>query len=393
MWYEGLLGLNFWQVGVLTLISTHITIVGVTVYLHRFSAHRALEMHPALQHFFRFWLWLTTGMNTKEWTSIHRKHHAAVETPEDPHSPAVLGLHKVFWEGVELYRLGRTDEIRAKYGRGTPEDWLELKVYTPRSQLGIFLLMGLDLLLFGPIGLTVWAAQMIWIPIFAAGIINGVGHHTGYRNFESPDASTNVSPWGIIIGGEELHNNHHTYPSSAKMSVKWFEFDIGWMWITIFSWFGLAKAKRLPPVAHHEPEKRDIDLDTTMAVINNRFHVMAQFGATVVAPLAEQERAVGTGGSKELFRRAKLLLCREESLLDEETRKTRSRLLAQSDVLNVIYQSRLELQELWENRTASKDELLSCLHDWCQKAEASGIRALEEFSLRLRSYTMGPEPA
>ncbi|MFT5391996.1 MAG: stearoyl-CoA desaturase (delta-9 desaturase), partial [Gammaproteobacteria bacterium] len=339
------------------------------------------------------WLWLTTGMNTKEWTSIHRKHHAAVETPEDPHSPAVLGLHKVFWEGVELYRLGRTDEIRAKYGRGTPEDWLELKVYTPRSQLGIFLLMGLDLLLFGPIGLTVWAAQMIWIPIFAAGIINGVGHHTGYRNFESPDASTNVSPWGIIIGGEELHNNHHTYPSSAKMSVKWFEFDIGWMWITIFSWFGLAKAKRLPPVAHHEPEKRDIDLDTTLAVINNRFHVMAQFGATVVAPLAEQERAVGTGGSKELFRRAKLLLCREESLLDEETRKTRSRLLAQSDVLNVIYQSRLELQELWENRTASKDELLSCLHDWCQKAEASGIRALEEFSLRLRSYTMGPEPA
>jgi hypothetical protein len=253
--------------------------------------------------------------------------------------------------------------------------------------------MGLDLLLFGPIGLTVWAVQMIWIPIFAAGIINGVGHHTGYRNFESPDASTNVSPWGIIIGGEELHNNHHTYPSSAKMSVKWFEFDIGWMWITIFSWLGLAKAKRLPPVAHHEPEKRDIDLDTIMAVINNRFHVMAQFGATVVAPLAEQERAVGTGGSKELFRRAKLLLCREESLLDDETRKTRSRLLAQSDVLNVIYQSRLELQELWENRTASKDELLSCLREWCQKAEASGIRALEEFSLRLRSYTMGPEPA
>ena len=393
MWYEGLLGLTFWQVAIVTLVLTHTTIVGVTVYLHRFSAHHALEMHPALQHFFRFWLWLTTGMNTKEWTAIHRKHHACVETPDDPHSPVVEGLNKVLWEGAELYRLGGTPETLDKYGKGTPDDWIEHNLYAPCSTYGMIAMLFIHLLLFGPIGLTVWAVQLLWIPFFAAGVINGVCHHTGYRNFETPDASTNLLPWGIIVGGEELHNNHHTFPSSAKFSVKWFEFDAGWAWIALFGWLGLAKAKRLPPVVHRLPEKQEIDTDTIMAVINNRFHVMAQFAATVVAPLAEQERASADGLTSDLLRRARSLLCRDETLIDDETRKTRSRLLAESHVLSVIYQSRLDLQQLWGNRTASKDELLSTLRDWCHNAEASGIAALEEFSLRLRSYTTGPAPA
>ncbi len=393
MWYDGLLGLTWWQIALVALVFTHGTIVCVTVYLHRFSAHRAMEIHPALEHAFRFWLWMTTGMNTKEWTAVHRKHHAFVETSDDPHSPVVEGLSKILWEGTELYRAAGTAETLEKYGKGTPDDWLENNVYTPHSTVGIFSMLGINVLLFGPLGLTVWAVQMIWIPFFAAGVINGVCHHTGYRNFEYPDASTNFVPWGIIIGGEELHNNHHTYPSSAKLSVKWFEFDIGWAWIKLFSWLGLARVKRLPPVVHRQPEKHDIDFDTIMAVINNRFHVMSQFASTVVVPLAEKERQAADRFKDELLRRARSLLCRDETLIDEETREHRSKLLAESQVLALTYQYRLELQQLWENRTASKDELLSALSDWCHKAEASGIAALEEFSLKLRSYTTAPTPA
>ena len=392
MWYEGLLGWSVWQVAIAALILTHVTIVCVTVYLHRFSAHLALELHPALQHFFRFWLWLTTGMSTKAWTAIHRKHHAFVEVEDDPHSPVVEGLSKVLWEGAELYRAAATSETLDKYGKGTPDDWLERNVYTPHTTKGIYAMMAIDLVLFGPLGLTVWAVQMIWIPFFAAGVINGLCHHTGYRNFETPDASTNFLPWGILIGGEELHNNHHTYPSSAKFSVKWFEFDIGWIWIALFTRLGLAKAKRLPPVVHRQPEKHEIDFDTIMAVVNNRFHVMSQYASTVVAPLAKQERAAKDRSASGRLRRAKSLLCRDETLQNAETRHARSRLLADSHVLAVIYQARLELQELWDNHTASKDELLSALREWCSKAEASGIEALQEFSLRLRSYTSAPTP-
>ena len=330
MWYDGLLGLTWWQIALVTLALTHGTIVCVTVYLHRFSAHRAMELHPALEHAFRFWLWMTTGMNTKEWTAIHRKHHAFVESQDDPHSPVIEGLSKVLWEGTELYRVAGTAETLEKYGKGTPEDWLEKNVYTPRSTLGIYSMLAINL---------------------------------------------------------------HTYPSSAKLSVKWFEFDLGWAWIKLFTWLGLARVKRLPPVVHRRPEKHEIDFDTIMAVINNRFHVMSQFASTVVVPLAEKERIVADRFKDQLLRRARSLLCRDEKLLDAETRERRTKLLAESQVLAVSYQFRLELQQLWENRTASKDELLSSLKEWCHKAEASGIAALEEFSLRLRSYTTAPLPA
>jgi len=393
MWYEGLLGLDYWQVAAVTLALTHVTIVCVTVYLHRHSAHRALTLHPAVAHFFRFWLWITTGMNTKEWTAIHRKHHAWVETPDDPHSPVVEGLGKVLWEGTELYRAAAKPETLEKYGKGTPDDWIERNLYTPHSVAGIVLLLGLNLVLFGAIGLTVWAIQMIWIPFFAAGVINGVCHHTGYRNFESPDASTNFGPFGIIIGGEELHNNHHTFPSSAKLSVKWFEVDAGWMWITLLRWLGLAQVKRLPPVVHRAPGKCEIDLDTIRAVINNRFHIMAQFAATVVAPLAAEERLGAKGAQSELLRRAKALLCRDDHRIDDKARAHRARLLAESQIMSLIYGYRLELAQLWENRTASKDELLQAMREWCRRAEASGIAALEEFSHRLRSYTLAPTAA
>ncbi|NJN06363.1 MAG: hypothetical protein HC814_08375 [Rhodobacteraceae bacterium] len=267
---------------VYTLIVTHITIVSVTVYLHRHSAHRAVELHPALQHFFRFWLWLTTGMTTKAWTAIHRKHHAKCETEEDPHSPVIFGIRKVFWQGAELYKAAsKQQDILDRYGKGTPDDWLERNVYNKHSATGIAIMAVVNITLFGAAGLTIWAIQMMWIPVFAAGVINGIGHWWGYRNFECPDAASNISPWGILIGGEELHNNHHTYPNSAKLSVKPWEFDIGWFWIRTFEVLGLAKPLSTGPVVERVAGKHAIDLDTVWAVLNDRFRVMAHYAERV----------------------------------------------------------------------------------------------------------------
>ena len=384
--FDGLLGLTGWQKLVVTLVITHATIVCVTVYLHRHSAHRAIDLHPALAHAFRFWLWITTGMNTRGWTAIHRMHHAHTETAEDPHSPVVAGLRKVLWQGTELYRAAHTEEVMGRYGHGTPDDWLERNVYTRHHNAGILTMIGLDLLLFGPIGLTIWAVQMAWIPFFAAGVINGVCHDTGYRNFETPDASTNFVPWGIIIGGEELHNNHHTYPSSAKFSVKWWEFDIGWAWIKLFSWAGLARIKRLPPEVLRIEGKSEIDLDTIRAVINDRFRVMARYRRMVVEPIARMERERAEPRIREMLDRTKSLLWRTDALDDETERELRHRLLHCSDTLRTIYEKRIELQKLWETRAANLEELAIGLRDWCRKAEESGIQALHEFSQHLRTY-------
>ena len=245
---HGLLDLVWWKLLLYTLVVTHITIAAVTIYLHRREAHRALDLHPVISHFFRLWLWLTTGMITKVWVAIHRKHHARCETDEDPHSPQTRGIGTVLLKGSELYRVeAKNTQTLATFGSGTPNDWIERNLYTKYSYLGVWLLIGVNVLLFGAIGLTVWAVQMLWIPITAAGIVNGLGHYVGYRNFDPPDASTNIVPWGIVIGGEELHNNHHTYPSSAKFSVKRGEFDIGWMYIRMLAMLRLAKAKYLPP--------------------------------------------------------------------------------------------------------------------------------------------------
>ena len=384
--FDGVLGLALWEKAVAALLLTHFTIVSVTVYLHRYSAHRAIDIHPALAHVFRFWLWLSTGMHTKGWTAIHRMHHANTETEADPHSPVVLGLPKVLFEGVEVYRLSHTKEVMDRYGHGTPDDWVERYLYSDRGNASIFVLLAIDILLFGPIGITIWAVQMAWIPFFAAGVINGVCHHTGYRNFETPDASTNFVPWGIIVGGEELHNNHHTYPSSAKFSVKWWEFDAGWAWIKVFSWLGLVRIKRLPPEVLRIEGKHEIDLDTIRAIISDRFRVMARYRRMVVEPIARTELERAEPTARDILARAKSLLWRTDALDNDDERELRSRLLHCSETLRTIYEKRVELQRLWEMRTANIEELAGGLRDWCRKAEESGIASLREFSEYLRTY-------
>ena len=354
---NGLLDLSLLGIVVYTLVVTHITIVSVTVYLHRHSAHRALELHPALQHFFRFWLWLTTGMGTKAWTSIHRKHHAVCETEDDPHSPVVQGLRKILFQGAECYREAAAQpEIMEKYGAGCPDDWMERHFYTPHTVLGVTILAFVSIALFGVIGLTVWAMQMIWIPFFAAGVINGVGHYWGYRNFECPDAATNIVPWGILIGGEEMHNNHHTYPNSAKFSQKPWEFDIGWFWIRVFQMLGLARPLSTGPIVEQIPGKTTIDIDTAWAVLNDRFRVMARYAENVVGPLVEQELRKAGSAANKLVRKTKVVLCKEDSLVDDAGKNRISELLEAHPDIRVIYELRQALQAVWSKRGGSADD-------------------------------------
>jgi fatty-acid desaturase len=393
MWYQGLLQMSGWQILAVTLVLTHITIVGVTVYLHRYSAHRALELHPALKHFFRFWLWLTTSMNTREWTAIHRKHHAKCETPDDPHSPMHKGLTTVLRKGAELYKEEAKNEDTLRiYGKNCPDDWIERNLYTRFPLAGVILMALIDLALFGVLGITVWAIQMMWIPVFAAGIVNGLGHAVGYRNFECRDAATNILPWGILIGGEELHNNHHTYPNSAKLSVKKWEFDLGWMWIRLFSMLGLAKVRRTTPIAHRIEGKQTLDMDTAMAVLNNRFQIMAQYRKLVIKPLVAQEMQRVDDSVRHLFRRAKRLLSRESSLLNSRNEESLQQVLEHSQRLRVIYERRLALQQIWTRTSANSHDMLHALREWCNQAEASGIKALQDFAATLRSYSLQPAP-
>jgi stearoyl-CoA desaturase (delta-9 desaturase) len=373
--------LPWWQYVLITLGMTHVTIAAVTIFLHRSQAHRALDLHPIVSHFFRFWLWMTTGMITKAWAAIHRKHHAKCETPEDPHSPQVLGLKKVFFEGSELYRAeARNLETLEKYGHGTPDDWLERNLYTPRSGLGIKLMLIIDVALFGPIGLTIWAVQMAWIPITAAGIINGVGHYWGYRNFKCEDASTNIVPWGIIIGGEELHNNHHAYGTSAKLSSKWYEFDIGWLYIRIMEMVGLSKVRKIAPVVRWQPTRPMVDLGVLQSVITHRYDVMTRY-ARLMNKQAKLHLPQGMN-----VRTLREWLHLEPAALKQEEKVEVEKVLSKNDVLAKLYQMRLELVEVWGRSTLPKEQLVGKLQDWCQRAEASGIEALREFSLRLKSY-------
>lgn len=391
MWYNGLLDLSAWQILAVTLVLTHITIVSVTVYLHRYSAHRSLELHPALKHFFRLWLWLTTAMNTREWTAIHRKHHAKCETPEDPHSPVQKGLMTVLRRGAELYQEeAKNEETLRIYGKNCPDDWLERNVYSRFPNGGIVIMLAINLALFGVIGLTVWAVQMMWIPVTAAGIINGLGHAVGYRNFECKDAATNISPWGILIGGEELHNNHHTYPNSAKLSVKKWEFDIGWMYIRLFSMLGLAKVRRTAPIAHRVEGKQTLDMDTAMAILNNRFQIMAQYRTLVIKPLLRQELQKMDDSVRHVFRRAKRLLSREPSLLEPRQEERVQTMLNHSQSLRIIYEKRLALQQIWGRTSANGHDMLHALREWCAQAEASGIKALQDFAATLRTYSLQP---
>lgn len=389
---NGLLNLSLWGLIAAGLLFTHITIVSVTVYLHRAQAHRALELHPAVSHFFRFWLWLTTGMITREWVAIHRKHHARCETPEDPHSPQVLGIRKVLWEGTELYRAeAGNHETLERYGHGTPQDWIERHLYAAHNTWGIILLLGIDLALFGIAGIPLWGIQMLWIPFWAAGVINGIGHYWGYRNYETRDAATNIVPWGIVIGGEELHNNHHAFPSSARLSNKWWEFDIGWLYIRFLQGLGLARIKKVAPRPLRVPDKQAVDVDTLRAVIVNRLHVMADFARLVVLPVLREELQRADASRRYFLKRAKALLLREETLLDEQDRIRLQSILDLSQTLRTVYEYRARLQAIWDRTTASHEKLLAALQEWCTQAEASGIQALQDFSRSLRSYSLSSD--
>ena len=394
MWYNGLLDLSAWQLVGITLLMTHVTIVSVTVYLHRYSAHRALELNGALKHFFRFWLWLTTAQNTREWTAVHRKHHAKCETPDDPHSPVHKGLSTVLRKGAELYREeARNPETLRIYGKNCPEDWIERNLYSRYKLGGIALMAVIDLLLFGTIGITIWAVQMMWIPFWAAGVINGLGHALGYRNFECRDAATNLVPWGIVIGGEELHNNHHTYPNSAKLSVKRWEFDMGWAWIRLFCLLRLAKVQRVAPIAHRVAGKASLDMDTAMAILNNRFQIMAQYRKLVIGPLVKQELARVDASVSHHFRRAKRLLSRETSLLEDRHHMRIESMLAHSQALKTIYEKRLALQQIWARTSANGHDMLAAMKDWVHEAETSGIHALRDFAAQLKTYSLRPSGA
>ncbi|MGI9280821.1 MAG: DesA family fatty acid desaturase [Endozoicomonas sp.] len=388
MWYEGLLSPSLWEAVLVTLLLTHITILSVTIYLHRFSAHNALELHPILQHLFRFWLWLTTGMRTLEWTAIHRKHHAFCETDSDPHSPVRKGLGKVLWQGAELYRQeAQNQETLQRYGQRTPDDWIERKLYTPYTKAGIVLMLTIDLLLFGTLGISIWAVQMLWIPLFAAGVINGLGHHSGYRNFECKDAARNLFPIGLLIGGEELHNNHHTFPNSPKLSVRKWEFDIGWLWIRFFGFLNLAHVRKVNPLAKMDFEKNHIDSDTVMAVINNRFQIMVQYKKMVIAPMVRDEKSRACAQTRRLFNSARKLLARENSLLIPDHKERVQKILDTSQVLNTIYEKKNDLQAIW-NTIKDKNERIEALINWCHESEESGIKALQDFSRLLKSHTL-----
>jgi len=386
---NGLTHASGWQIFIYTLIVTHITIAGVTIFLHRCQAHRALDLHAIPSHFFRFWLWMTTGMVTKEWAAIHRKHHAKCETEEDPHSPVTRGIDKVVYEGAELYRIeARNTETIEKYGHGTPDDWIERNVYSKHSALGVSMLLVINIVLFGVLGLSVWAVQMMWIPVTAAGIINGIGHYWGYRNFDCKDASTNILPWGIIIGGEELHNNHHTYGTSAKLSSTWYEFDIGWMYITILSFFGLAKVKKVAPAPRFDREKLVADLDTLQSIVANRYDVMSKYALSLRQVWSDEISNIRAKSAleKKILKSSKKLLQCEPASLETAQQQQLSEIFKYSDTLKTMHEMRTELAALWERSHSSSDQLLDQLRDWCARAEASGIRSLQQFSLRLRSY-------
>lgn len=380
----GLLNLPLWAYFVVTAVMMHFTILGVTLYLHRDQTHRGLDLHPVVQHFFRFWLWLTTGINTREWVAVHRKHHARVETEEDPHSPVVLGLSKVLLEGAELYRAETAKaETVEKFGKGAPNDWIERNLYEPHRYLGPALVLVADVVLMGAPGLTVWAVQMLTIPFLAAGVINGLGHYWGYRNFECKDAATNIMPLGIIMGGEELHNNHHAFPRSARFSIRRWEMDVGWWYISALRAVGLAKVRRVPPSAVIE-HGTDVDLETVRAVLLNRLHVLREYSHKVIKPVLQDESR-----ARPMLAKARKLLVRDESLLDDHAQQRLRATLQDSRALQIVYEYRRQLQDLWET-VHNNEKLLQQFRDWCARAEASGIKVLQEFARQLEGYRLQP---
>jgi stearoyl-CoA desaturase (delta-9 desaturase) len=393
MSFDGMWDLSFWGYVGVTLALTHVTIASVTIFLHRHQAHRALTLHPIVSHFFRFWLWLTTGMITREWVAVHRKHHARCETPEDPHSPQVYGIWRVLFGGVGLYRAeSQKSATLEAYGRGTPDDWLERNVYSRFNVLGLVVMAIIDLFAFGWVGAIIFVVQIAWIPFWAAGVINGVGHYWGYRNFETQDTSRNIAPIGILIGGEEFHNNHHAYGSSAKLANKWWELDIGWVYIRTLEILGLASVKKIAPRATFSRSAPSIDLDTLRAVVTNRFHVLKLYGRRVIAPVlvghVEGEAAL----PRRRLARVRKLMLREHSgqREDPHLRQWLDGALQHNASLHTVYQFMQRLKALCAQTTGKTESDLKRLQAWCAEAEASGIRALRDFARQLQAYSTQP---
>jgi stearoyl-CoA desaturase (delta-9 desaturase) len=386
----GLLDLSLWGYLVATFILVQISMMAVTLYLHRDQAHRAIELHPALRHFFRLWICLSSGMITKDWVAIHRKHHAMVEREGDPHSPVVFGLNKVLLEGAELYRAeAANSETLEKYGIGTPDDWLERNIYSHTGLVGVFTLLGIYVILFGVPGITIFAVQMLAMPVFAAGVINGLGHAKGYRNFESDDTSTNLTPIACFVGGEELHNNHHAYPTAAKFSVRWWEFDIGWMMISILRPLGLCKVRRLAPSPRMAADPRPVDIETLTAVLQNRMLVFRDYTRKVTLPILRKEKRANKDNP--LLQRGRQLLTARPVFLDDAGKVKLAKLLEDNTPLRTVHEYRQQLQELWEHANVSNERLVRQLREWCNRAESSGIVFLHDFSSLLRDYL--PQPA
>jgi stearoyl-CoA desaturase (Delta-9 desaturase) len=388
MLFSGLYDLPWWGHVLVALALTHVTIAAVTIFLHRHQAHRALDLHPIASHFFRFWLWLTTGMVTKEWASIHRKHHAKCETPDDPHSPQIYGINRVLWLGVFLYvKESFNKDTLERYGHGTPDDWIERNLYAGHAILGLTLMGAINVLLFGWVpGLLILVTQIAWIPFWAAGVINGIGHFWGYRNFDCEDASTNIVPWGILIGGEELHNNHHAFASSAKLSNKWYEFDIGWMYIRILEALGLARVKKVAPVPRFSEVKPAADFETLQAIITHRYDVMATYAKSVRRTVGAELDSLRARAPHLDTRSLRNWLHADATALGEPDKAKLDEVLQGNSVLQTVYSMRQDLTALWARSNASREQLVKELQDWCSRAEQSGIEALEQFSLRLRSY-------
>jgi stearoyl-CoA desaturase (delta-9 desaturase) len=387
--FHGLLGLSAWGYVLASLLMVQVTVFAVTLYLHRDAAHRAVDLHPAIRQFCRLWLWLTTGISTREWVAIHRKHHARCETPDDPHSPQVEGLRKVLLEGAELYRAeAQNAETLEKFGRGTPDDWLERNVYSGHAYLGIGLMVVSFLLLFGVPGIIMIAVQLVSQPLLAAGIINGVGHYAGYRNFECADASRNVTPWGLFLGGEELHNNHHAYPSSARFSIRPWEVDIGWGVLRLLEFFRLARVRRTAPRPARAAVAPQAELETLRAVVVARMHVMRDYSRHVTLPTLRLELAALRASLPERAGHLRRLLVRETALLDAAARRRLEAVLAHSQALATVHEFRERLKTIWSGKAASNEALLAQFREWCAQAEQSGIRALQEFAASLRGYQL-----
>ncbi len=386
----GLIGLGWWEMLLVLLVFTQLTIFAVTLYLHRSQAHRGVDFHPLVSHFFRFWTWLTTSMITREWVAIHRKHHAKVETEDDPHSPQVKGIGTVFWRGVELYREARgMREDIAQYGKGAPDDWIERHLYTPHANLGPVALFFLNTLLFGLPGVALWAIQMAWIPFWAAGVVNGLGHWWGYRNFESADTSTNLTPWAVWIGGEELHNNHHAFPSSARFSMRRWEFDIGWQAIRLMQFLRLAKVLRVAPQLDIRPNISVPDADTLRALLSHRFQAMTDYQRNVFKPVLREEAAAAGARMRELLpKRLRRGLVDDGRWLKPDARQQLSEWVAQRPRIRTLVEHRARLAAVLEARSHDAAERLKQLQAWCHEAEASGIGALQAYAARLKGYAL-----